>query len=142
MQEFSQAQAERVWQRVKGQSGSPSLEELIANTWENAGAYYQLSRRGSAACRKLYEQERGVCATARGLHAVLTGKTVPLPRTAPVQGSQGETLRACFRREMQALRFCDGRCADPEYGPLFRDLRTQLQSNCRQLLQLIGEDSK
>lgn len=145
MEQIDQSQAQRVWQRVRSQStGNPprQLEALITDLWEDASMYSQLARRAdsrrSPILRRLGQQKQSQCACLRGIHAILTGKKLPLPRTLPLQGNWESHLRRCYERESRNLKELESRCADPEYSRVFQRLRDQTREHLCAVLELIG----
>ena len=145
MEQFNQVQAQRVWQRVRGEgcaAPEPDLAALIRAEWEDAAIYLQLSKKftGSegALLHRMFEQEQSHCACLRGIYAVTAGKPLPLSPAAPIHGSVQQILRQCYGREMRAMSAYDSRSDDPQYGHVFARLRDQEQEHCRMILQLIG----
>lgn len=145
MEQFNQVQAQRVWQRVRGEgcaAPEPDLAALIRAEWEDAALYLQLSKKfpgqEGAVLRRMQEQEQSHCACLRGIYTVTTATPQPLTPPAPVHGSVQQLLRQCYGREMRAISAYDSRSGDPQYGHVFARLRDQEQEHCRMILQLIG----
>lgn len=139
METIDQAQAQRVWQRVRG-AGEPEaeLEGILLTMWENASALAQLSRRPgnpqSSQLRNLSRQEQSLCAALRGLCRVTGGKRPNLPQTPPISGHPEEILRRCYERSVQAQAALETR-----KGPVFAHLRDRELGQCLQILELLGK---
>lgn len=146
METIDPVKAERVWQRVRGDTGEDKKEQgllaLIAHEWADAATYLQLSRRisgkDSVILRKLYEQEQAHAACLKGIYTMITG-TRPVVRSVPVKQENVETaLRRCYGREMQCLALYEARTDDREYGAVFQRLAQQERENCHMLLEILG----
>ena len=149
MNEIDHIQAARVWQRVRGQTAEDearALAALIQQEWHNACVFLQLSRRcagpDAALLHRLFEQEQAHCACLKGIYTILTGQKAATRPIAPVTGSPGELLRACYARQMRNLSAYEVRARESEYAHVFVRLREQEMDHCRLVLQLIGSLGK
>lgn len=145
LEEVDHDQAQRVWQRVLGNSpGSDEqmLQQLIALEWEDASIYLHLSRRFGgpvgAALYRLFQQEHAHCACLRGIYTMMTGQMPRLPAVTMSREPLDDALRACYGREMHRLKTYEERSEDPSYGHVFVRLRDQEREHCRVLLELLG----
>ena len=147
MNTIDPAKAAQVWQRV--QSTAPALIapdqgllELIANEWQDAATYLQLSRRfqgkQSALLRTLFQQEQSHTACLKGIYTLVTGKHPKIATVQPPQESTEVLLRKCYGREMRRLAQYEKRVEDPEYGQVFAKLAQQERDHCRIILELLG----
>ena len=148
MDTIDREKAARVWQRVQGNAPNPSpqevqgLPELIAEEWQDATTYLNLSRmltgRASMLLRKMYEEEQAHTACLKGIYTLITGnrptvRAVPLPTEDVLT-----TLRRCYGREMRCLAGYEARSNHPEYGPVFARLAEQEREHCHKVLELLG----
>ena len=145
MEQINQVQAQQIWQRVRAAGASAprdTLETLIREERELAAVYLRLSRkftgREYAVLRRMFEQEQSHCSCLRGIYTLTTGKKPECAASKPAHGSVEQVLRECYGREMRALSAYEARSADPQYGHVFAELKTQDQDHCRIILQLIG----
>lgn len=144
METIDPVQAQRVWQRVRGETRPPEedLERLIIQEWEDAAIYLQLSRRcagrESAALYQLFRQEQNHCACLKGIYAMLTGNKPKLRPVRPAAEPLEESLRKCYARELRSLTAYEERAKDPGYGHVFAHMRDQEQEHCRVILALLG----
>ena len=146
MENMDSAQAQRVWQRVRGTAPAETdekiLQDLIAQEWEAAAVYLQLSKRcggkESAVLYRLFQQEHAHCACLRGIYTMITGERPKLPTGQPGREPLDAALRSCYGREMRFLRTYEERSEDPNFGHVFMHIRDQEQEHCRVLLELIG----
>lgn len=147
METIDPNQAARVWQRVRGNPAEDkSLERLILQTWEDANVYLQLSRRTTGrtgtVLRELHRRKQAQCACLRGIHRMLTGQALGLPRGKSVTEPLEAALRGCYAREMRSLRLWGDRISDPDYGPVFQRMTEEERESCRMLLELIGSPGR
>lgn len=150
MQSIDPAKAERVWQRVKGDTppASPEigLTELIAQEWTDGAVYLQLARRfqgkDSAILRKMHEEEQAHMACLKGIYTLITGRRPTVKAVPPAQGDPEQILRRAYGREMQSLARYEARSGDPEYGQVFARMAQQEREHCRMILELLGRLNK
>lgn len=144
METIDPIQAQRVWQRVRGENRTPEedLARLIEQEWEDAAIYLQLSRRctgrESTALYQLFRQERNHCACLKGIYTMLTGNKPKLKPVRPTAEPLGESLKKCYARELRSLTAYEERAKDPSYGHVFSHMRDQEQEHCRVILTLLG----
>lgn len=149
MENINPSQAARVWQRVRGnQTDDPEqlLAQLIAQEWEDASIYLQLSRRTggkeAAALYQLFQQEQAHCSCLKGIYTLTTGKKPAIPAVKKIAEPMEIALRHCYGREMRCLSAYEQRREDPQYGHVFARLAQQEQEHCRVVLELIGSGAK
>lgn len=149
MENMDQAQAARVWQRVRGnapENEEITLQQLIDWEWEACQGYLHLSRRCggrmSDALLRMSQEERSHCACLRGMLLLTGGKPGPLPNVAQSREPFEVILRGSYEKEMQSIRAYDERSADPTYGHVFRSMRDQEQAHSRTVLELLGTFDK
>ena len=148
MEHVDKAMENRVWQRVQSRPGSPeepvrreNLKPWILAAQENTAAYRSLSlqligkpweglRRLEGESSRMTQSLRGICAL-RGEPVKLT--PLPTPREAPRR-----CLEKCLRRSLRMYRELEGRCADPEFGPVFRSLARKTEDHCAALTEMLG----
>ena len=148
MENVDKAMESRVWQRVQSRqepAAEPTrrdnLKPWILAAQENTAAYRSLSlqligkqweglRRMETESSRMTQSLRGICAL-RGESVKLT--PLPSPREAPRR-----CLEKCLRRTLRMYQELEGRCADPEYGPVFRSLLRQIEDHCTGLAEMLG----
>lgn len=146
METYDPDKAARVWQRVHNfgtpQTEYTSLPELIAEEWQDAAIYLNLSRRfpqkESRILRRLFEEERAHAACLKGIYTLISGQRGIPRREALPQEPVEATLRKCYGREMRCLAEYEARSEDPEYGQIFARLAVQEWEHCRMVLELLG----
>ena len=146
MEQVDKAMESRVWQRVQARpdvqlSQRDNLKPWILAAQENAAAFRNLSlqligkqwdglRRLEGESSRMVHSLRGICAL-RGEPVKLT--PLPTPREAPRRCLEKAFHRTCrIREEMEK------RCADPEYGAVFRSLARRSEDQCAALAELLG----
>ena len=148
MEHVDKAMENRVWQRIQSrQEITPepprqdSLKPWILAAQENTAAYRNLSlqligkqweglRRLEAESSRIVHSLRGIC-VLRGESVKLT--PLPAPREAPRR-----SLEKALRRSLRMHRELEGRCADPEFGPVFRSLHRKVEDHCAALTEMLG----
>lgn len=150
METIDPAKAARVWQRVRSEAPAEHPEqgllELIAQEWNDAATYLQLSRRfqgkDSATLRRMYEEEQAHAACLKGIYTLIAGKRPTVRTVPPTQEDPEQILRKCYGREMQCLVRYEQRSEDPEYGQVFARLAEQERGHCCLVLELLGNLKK
>ena len=148
MEHVDKAMENRVWQRVQSRheiSPEPvrrdNLKPWILAAQENTAAYRSLSlqligkqweglRRLETESGRMVHSLRGICAL-RGETVKLTA--LPAPREAPRR-----CLEKSLRRSLRLHRELESRCADPEFGPVFRSLTRKAEDHCAALAEMLG----
>ena len=148
MENVDKAMESRVWQRVQSRQepGPEPVRRDMLKPWilaaqENTAAYRSLSlqligkqweglRRMETESSRMTQSLRGICAL-RGESVKLT--PLPSPREAPRR-----CLEKCLRRTLRMYQELEARCADPEYGPVFRSLLRQIEDHCTGLVEMLG----
>lgn len=146
METIDSAKAAQVWQRVHGETTGncpeEGLTELIAQEWEAATTYLQLSRRlqgkQNMLLRKLFEQEQAHAACLKGIYTLITGKRPNVAGVKPVVDDTGKALRRCYGKQMQCLAKYEQRGADPDYGHIYTRLAQQEKEHCHMILEILG----
>lgn len=148
MNAYDPEKAARVWQRVQGREPAPAvsfaqeLRMLIAEEWNDAAAYLNLSRRfqgaQNALLRRMSQEEQSHAACLRGLYSLITGTRLAVQTSRPTQEPTEVILRRCYGREMRSLAEYEARSADSEYGPVFARLAAQEREHCKSVLELLG----
>lgn len=146
MENYDPALARRVWQRVQGEapqpSGSPALQTLMENAWEDANVYRQLSRRhrgrNAALLGQLHRQTMEQLRLLKGI-CDLSEQCAPSYSTAPRRPEpEGVLLRRCYGRALQRLNWYSAHDSDPRFGHILASLIRQTQQHTRWLLQLMS----
>ena len=148
MEKIDKHMENRVWQRVQArqepaeiQPRRDNLKPWILAAQENAAAYrsleLQLIGKQWDGLRRLEQESSRMVHSLRGISA-LRGEVVkltplPTPREAPRR-----TLEKSFHRSLRLWQELDSRCADPEWGVVFRSLVRRAEDHCAQLTELIG----
>ena len=146
MENVDKAMENRVWQRVQSRVEVPELRRDNLKPWilaaqENTAAFRNLSlqligkqweglRRLETESSRLTQSLRGLCAL-RGEQVRLT--PLPVPREAPRR-----CLEKSLRRSLRLHQELESRCADPEYGPVFRSLTRKAEDHCATLAEMLG----
>ncbi len=146
METIDAAKAAQVWQRVHGETTKncpeEGLSELIAQEWEAATTYLQLSRRlqgkQNMLLRKLFEQEQAHAACLKGIYTLITGKRPNVAGVKPVVDDTANVLRRCYGKQMQCLAKYEQRGADPDYGHIYTRLAQQEKEHCHMILEILG----
>ena len=146
MEQMDKFREQQVWQRVhppEKSSQRQNLRALALAAGENEAAYRRLAGVLPGALREqaqgLLRQSRMEIATLSGLHRLSTGaalgfKPQPLPDGVP-----RELVQSSFYRSCRALTEYTARSAEPEFGPVFREMADAAQKRCAQLAQLMGQ---
>lgn len=149
MQTIDPQKAQRVWERVRGESPAPPeavLTEMIANAWTDAVVYMQLSRRfrgkDNAILRKMYDEQQAHTACLKGIYTLTTGRRPAVKAAPPPPGDPEQILRRAYGREMQSLARYEANAADPDYGQVFLRMAQQEREHCRMILELLGRLNK
>lgn len=146
-QQISQAQAQRVWQRVKG-SDSPSvpsapLPRLMALESDAGAIYTYLAKNSSLRDSRMLHQLRQLSARQQnalaGLILLTTGACPPSPPQPSLRGNAEGLLRLAWQNRQQALTLCGGMQLSPEFAFLPQQFAAQTQEQCRLLLELLGQ---
>lgn len=149
MREFDSETVRKIWQRVQSDQPVPeparakeSLVEWIA--WELAFADLyrriagKLSGQAANRLRQIARQEQHHARLLRGI-CVMTEGTVPKIHPVPVKKAPVSVLlRQCYGEKLRAISQYEKRCADSQFGEVFRTVLQQEQAQCRFLLQLLG----
>ena len=146
MEQYDGSLADRVWQRVRGESGGeppkPGLRALAAAEAREAAILRMLSGQiqgqDRTLLRDMAEAEQNHAACLGGIHFFTTG-TQPGLRQISVPVEAPETaLRKCYGRKLRALREYESRISDPEYGHVFAELARQERRHCAVILEIVG----
>lgn len=141
MEQMDQAQAQRVWQRVRNQPEPPELGDLFAREQTLAWMYAQLSRQSEGRlreqARKLWERKRDRCAFLRGM-AVVSGKDLQTSRGEQPAGKPAQLLHACAARELELLALYEKWAGHPEYGGVFAMAQSEQAEECAMVVQRLG----
>jgi len=144
MEIIDQDQAERVWQRVRGEPARDGLQRvpgLIAMEQEDEFIFRQLARRHSQDSASVFIQLsrqagkrkavlQGICLIT-SLHApAFTSPSIPKDISA--------ALHWLLERKKQAIGHYDALARDPEFGQVFLLLSRQARENLLALLELTG----
>ena len=146
METIDSQKAAQVWKRVHGETTGngpeDGLSELIAQEWEAATTYLQLSRRlqgrQNMLVRKLFEQEQAHAACLKGIYTLITGKRPNVAGVKPVVDDPAKVLRRCYGKQMQCLAKYEQRSADPDYGHIYTRLAQQEKEHCHMILEILG----
>ncbi len=142
MGELDESMEKRVWERVRGEAQSPSLQVLAAAEKANAAVYLRLARLAQgpekALLRQLFERERRHGQLLGGIHLLTTDKALSVRTASPAADSMGVALRKCYAATLKAIAEYERHSQDREYGPAFAQLAAQEQEHCIMLLELLG----
>ena len=145
MDTINQQMAQRVWQRVRGESEKADLSGLLFSEYQAAADYQHLQSRlpGKAAVfRQLSEESRRHCACLSGIR-FLQGTGVKKPTLPKAKQEQsGPILRRCCGQCMRAAQGYQTYTNDPEYGSVFAALAQEKQHQLRLLLEILGEPTE
>lgn len=151
METIDPALAQRVWQRVTGETApppaaSPDLQTLIEEELADAATYLHLSRyfssHHSRILRQMHQQEQSHAACLKGIYRMMTGNRPMLHIPKPAPEKPILTLRRCYDRELRCIAQYEARSSDPQYGQAFARLARQEKEHCRILLELLGKLEK
>ena len=146
MEQYDAAKARRVWQRVQTQEppppGSPALQTLMEEAWEDAKLFRDMARRhkGQTATQFqfLYRQTmahlrilKGVCALTEQCDPVFSQKPVP-------RETMSLALRRSYNRALQRLSWYAAKENDPQFGHILPLLIRQTRQHTQMLLQLMA----
>lgn len=128
MEHWDRELEQRVWRRVRGETGEPGdLAELIRLSRQQVRDLKQLDR-------ILYDMERQTLALLTGLHMLQGGKD--LPETGASSLRAGQRLLRCRERCSRMLEILVALENDGRYGPVFTDLTRLQRAKCARLEQL------
>lgn len=134
----------KIWQRVKGETPSPTdgLPGLAANALAQAALYGALARQMQGPPRrillKLQEEEQHCARCLKGIYRMVTGNRMQ-PAAVPISSENTEaTLRKCYGQTLKTLATFEKRAYDPEYGPIFAHLAAKKREHCCFLSELLG----
>lgn len=140
MADIDPAQAQRVWQRVRGtqeENLQQLLVRLIRTAGEDAALYRQLAHKNSR-FQRLWEEKQSQIRTLRGLYFIHAGtKLPPVPVNSP-QGGGDLLIKSALGRQLQTLRAYDQQAKNEEFGSIFQQLRQDQQKHTTALLEAIG----
>ena len=149
MEHVDKAMENRVWQRVQSRPGPAeepvrreNLKPWILAAQENTAAYRSLSlqligkpweglRRLEGESSRITQSLRGICA--------LRGEPVKLTPLPPPRDKPRRALEKSFRRCRRLCQELESRCADPEFGGVYRSLTRRTEDHCAVLAELIGK---
>lgn len=142
MERMDDAQARRVWQRVQGaqaQTSEEALARMLELLQEDNALWQLLARRYGGTYQTLAVRQKSQLACLRGIWKIHTGKAHQPLHCPPPTGTREELLRQSYARQMALLQAADARTRDPEFGPIFAQLRDQQKNHCRMTLELLGK---
>ena len=138
---------DRVWQRVHQGTGMPPLQKdnlkaLILMAQEEAVACRELTLlligKQWEPLRRLEQESMKTVHSLRGLCA-LRGEPVKLTPLPPPRDKPRRALEKSFRRCRRLCQELESRCADPEFGGVYRSLTRRTEDHCAVLAELIGK---
>lgn len=155
MYDYDPQKAARVWQRVQGNAihtepgGIPeagpaprSLPALILDVQQDAGLYFQLSRRfqgrDNALLRHLAEETQSQVACLQGIHALQAGTRPAGHAQPPFREPTEALLRRCFGQAVRRIAEYESRTTEPAYGSVFARLAAQTGVHCQTILEILG----
>lgn len=139
---MNQYDAERVWERVKGEAGGPAAEPLAALLAGEIRVFQQLGKKLPAAqalqARQLSLRFQQQLACLRGMQVLIAG-ALPRPRQPQVsQDPPDLLLRQSYAQSLRLRTEYEARRGDPVYGPVFRLLASQMPEISAGILSLLG----
>ncbi len=146
MEKYDAKKAAGVWERVAAGREAENLcvEPMLMLLWENAVAFLYLSKRlqgqRSALLHKLYQQAQQSTDCLKGICILTQGSRPSLQNKVPSQEPTGAIVRSCYGRAMRLLAQMESYGSHREYGPVFIRLAAQQQEQCRQLLEILGQE--
>ncbi len=142
MGELDESMEKRVWERVRGEAQSPSLQVLAAAEKANAAVYLRLARPApgpaTAPPRHLLPRPPPPRQLLGGIHLLTTDKALSVRTASPAADSMGVALRKCYAATLKAIAEYERHSQDREYGPAFAQLAAQEREHCIMLLELLG----
>lgn len=139
---YDEAMEKRVWERVRGETPSRSLQMLATAERANAAVYLRLMRLAQGPqkllLRQLFERERRHGQILCGIHMLTADKPLSVRTAPPAADTLAVALRKCYAATLQAAGEYERRSQDPEYGPAFRQLAAQEREHCTMLLELLA----
>ena len=146
MEQFDNAKATRVWQRVQGKETPeplrPEFGSLIRSAIEQAAMYRSLSRAMPGKCGDLFREYcRKQQRAADCMRGICRLSGIPLPQ-GPNQPLTPEPprqmLERCCRGEQKLVAAYAARTGDPDWGRVYGRLATEAAERCCGLLEILG----
>lgn len=139
---YDDSMEKRVWDRVRGEAPTRSLQALATAERANAAVYLRLMRLAQGPqkllLRQLFERERRHGQLLSGIHLLTADKALSVRTAPPAADSVAVALRKCYAATLKAVAEYDSRSQDPEYGPAFTQMAAQEREHCTMLLELLG----
>ena len=147
MNNLDKQMEKRVWQRVQSRQETPvpprqeSLKPWILVAQETAAVLralqLQLIGKQWDGLRQLERDSARMVHTLRGISAmegqIVRLSPVPTPKEMPRRA-----LEKCFHRTRRLREELERRCADEQYGLVFRNLAEKCGELCTSLAEMIG----
>ncbi len=140
MENYDSRMAQRVWNRVweQPQASGEGLGSLLLEESQALADYTRLSGKYPE-LKPLAAECRRSIACLRGLITLTQGRPpAPMP-VKPGQEALPALLRRCCHQSLKAVKICEGRASDPEFGCIFTQLAEIRRRHSRVLLELMGK---
>ena len=145
MQNYDPKVAARVWERV--QQPAPAAEDaatllmLITETLQDVALYQRLARKlpsHAQALRQMAMQLQKNADCLKGIYQLRTGDRAKVSPAPPKDRPVSPMLQKCYAQGMGRIARYESRIADPQHGPIYRQLAEEEQSRCQRLLEILG----
>ena len=133
----------RVWQRVRGEeTPETGLQQLAAVQLELMEVYARLARLFQGREREMLVSLRGQCMEQlrciRGMHRLMTGKTLSAASVPAPEERAEIALRRCYGKALRQISAYEGRLQQPEYGCVYEHMIREEKNHCWTLARLMG----
>ena len=142
MEHLHSEQARRVWNRVRSEPESGTLEGLIALEWAMGAACPVLNRRMGGRCGPLLtllaRRSRSRWACLQGIAMLAEGRRPPHVHPSIPQGSAGELLRSMCAQAVETAGLYRQAAGEGDAGGVPAHLGQEQLRDCARLLELLG----
>lgn len=143
MEQIDQAQAQRVWQRVRQGDSAPVDNTILPQLWELEGELHRLclplSRTSLGNHRALTQLRADHQARAlKGLMLLVLGTAPAAPPQTTLRGNPEGLLRQCWQNRCQAFTLVQQAQLPSPYAPALSSLREGIRRQQWLILELLG----
>lgn len=143
MEQYDPALAQRVWQRVQGETEpkAQSLRALVHASREREECYRRLSQRfggrDGELLARMYRQEQDTGACLRGMER-LRGQPGKASTAVAEKAEPRRMLERCYHQSQRAMAEYRARTAEAEFGAVFELLAQREMAHCAGILEVLG----
>lgn len=144
MDQITPDQAQRVWNRVRGEEpqNSQPLARLLELEAEADRIYIYLTKntplRDSRMLRQLREENQSFLNALAGIHLLTTGERPRKSQPNALRGNAEGMLRLLWRQRQQSLALLESAQVPAEFAPALSQLRARMTTHCCLILELLG----